>query len=182
MIERKTGKRTKNNNISTSSIVTPVRSNPRPPSSRPPRRERRTTSAPDRGSRPSRAPSARAPWAGPSLSTRFWGFRSGARGGCSSDFTTIMSKKGNGSEKNNGKRDDIMGIIRPGGRAPLSTAKGIIFLSMVPIRCEVYHRWRGGGWGGEGMGDGRGHVGREFPREWRGMIFDERDRVLVAWR
>ena len=36
--------------------------------------------------------------------------------------------------------------------------------------------------GGGGMGDGWGHVGREFPREWRGMIFDERDRVLVAWR
>ena len=77
-----------------------------------------------------------------------------------------------------------MGIIRPGGRAHLSTAKGIIFLSMVPIRCEVYHRRRGGGGaeGGGGMGHGWGHVGREFPREWRGMIFDERDRVLVAWR
>jgi hypothetical protein len=102
MIERKTGKRTKNNNISTSSIVTLVRSNPRPPSSRPPRRERHTTSAPDRGSRPSRAPSARAPWEGPSPYTRFWGFRSGARGGCSSDFTicdNIVCERKGGERK-----------------------------------------------------------------------------------
>ena len=53
--------------------------------------------------------------------------------------------KGREREKLDGKRDDIMGIIWPGGRAHLSTAKGIIFLSMVPIRCEVYHRRRGGG-------------------------------------
>ena len=49
-------------------------------------------------------------------------------------------------------------------------------------RCITVGEGGGGAEGGGGMGHGWGHVGREFPREWRGMIFDERDRVLVAWR